>query len=98
MLPRNASPLLREGAPFQLAAGATCEQASADVYSWLDSALGIVENVAMQLHDDGSHMQANPRDGASMLYGARVLIEMAKNAIVAAACPEAGSRQGEQKR
>jgi len=59
-----------------------------DAQCWLSAAIATVNTLAIELHDEGSQMQANPRDAAKMLWGVFHLLEMVNGAIGAAHVPK----------
>lgn len=52
-----------------------------DVSCWLDAAKEIVNEVAMELTNEGSQMQANPVTAGKMLWGAYHLLQMIDGAV-----------------
>ena len=79
----NRSGLLKAAAIYTVDRSATCLQVRDDASIWLLNAVQMVRNVAMQLHEEGSDLQANPKDAAHILYGIATLIELSANVVSA---------------
>ena len=52
-----------------------------DASCFLDSILSTINVIAIELGDDGSQMQANPRDAGSMLWGVFHQLGMVKGIV-----------------
>jgi hypothetical protein len=63
-----------------------------DAQCWIDAAREIVNTLAIELGQDGSNTQADPKAAGRMLWGAFHLLEMADGAIGAARTADRGMR------
>lgn len=63
-----------------------------DAGCWLDAAKEIVNEIACELTNKGSQMQANPASAGKMLWGAYHLLQMVDGAVTEACRTELKSK------
>ena len=85
---RKPIPFFSFGAPYLIDPNASNAALLDDAQCWIAAATEIVNTLAIELGEDGSNTQANPKAAGRMLWAAFHLLEMVDGAVGAARAAE----------